>query len=383
MNPTTTSNRLPRQSVPAAKIDFLPEDRQWIAERIQEVLVSGQLTLGKYGAAFEEKFASFCGAKHAVAVNSGTAALEIIFRILDTEGKEVLVPANTNYATVAAIVRAGGIPVLLDTDPESFAIAPEEAERRLTPRTIGMVVVHIGGVVSRRMRELQELAKRRGIWLVEDAAHAHGSSYDGTSAGSFGIAGAFSFYPTKVMTCGEGGMVVTNDDTIAKEARLYRDQGKASFTQNVHVRLGYNWRLSEPHAIIGLCHLNRLPDMILARRHIASLYDDALEGWDSITPIKIPERGICNYYKYLVLPHGSLDRKALKATLRNQYGVSLSGEVYEEPIQKQPVFERYAHYPLPVSEDICARHLCLPVFASMTAEQAKQVVSALRATLGQ
>jgi perosamine synthetase len=383
MNPTTTSNRPPRQSVPAAKIDFLPEDRQWIAERIQEVLASGQLTLGKYGAAFEEKFASFCGVKHAVAVNSGTAALEIIFRILDTEGKEVLVPANTNYATVAAVVRAGGIPVLLDTDPESFATAPDEVERRLTPRTVGMVVVHIGGVVSRRMRELQELGKRRGIWLVEDAAHAHGSSYDGTSAGSFGIAGAFSFYPTKVMTCGEGGMIVTNDDSVAKEAHLYRDQGKASFTQNVHIRLGYNWRLSEPHAIIGLCHLNRLPDMILARRHIASLYDDALKGWDSLTPIKIPESGICNYYKYLVLPQDTLDRKALKATLRNQYGVSLSGEVYEEPIQKQPVFERYAHYPLPVSEDICARHLCLPVFASMTAEQAKQVISALKATLSQ
>jgi perosamine synthetase len=380
---STTSNPLPGPSVPAAKIDFLPEDRQWIAERIQEVLTSGQLTLGKYGAAFEEKFASFCGVKHAVAVNSGTAALEIIFRILETEGKEVLVPANTNYATVAAVVRAGGIPVLLDTDPESFAIAPEEVERRLTPGTVGMVVVHIGGVVSRRMRELQELAKRRGIWLVEDAAHAHGSSYDGTSAGSFGIAGAFSFYPTKVMTCGEGGMIVTNDDSIAEEARLYRDQGKASFTQNVHIRLGYNWRLSEPHAIIGLCHLNRLPDMILARRHIASFYDEALKDWDSLTLIKIPEREICNYYKYLVLPQHSLDRKALKTTLRNQYGVSLSGEVYEEPIQRQPVFERYAHYPLPVSEDICARHLCLPVFASMTAEQAKQVVSALRATLGQ
>jgi perosamine synthetase len=377
VNPASLS----AQTVPAAKIDFLAEDRLWIAERIQEVLESGQLTLGKYGAAFEERFAALCGTKHGIAVNSGTAALEILLRTLAIEGKEVLVPTNTNYATVAAVVRAGGCPVLMDTDPGSLGTAPEEVKRRITPHTVGVVVVHIGGIVSGRMREIQKLTEHHGLWLIEDAAHAHGSSFGGISAGAFGIAGAFSFYPTKVMTSAEGGMIVTNDERLAQEARIYRDQGKISFTQNLHIRLGYNWRLSEPHAIIGLRHLERLPEMIQGRQRIAAIYDAALAGWEALMPVKVPSQGVSNYYKYLVIPRHPCDRQALKATLRERFGVSLSGEVYEIPIHKQPIFERYASYALPVSEDLCRRHLCLPVFSGMTEAQAHQVIEALRATL--
>jgi len=215
----------PGRTVPAARIEFRPEDRRWIAGRIEEILESGQLTLGPYGRAFEEGFAKLCGVEHAVAVNSGTAALEISLRALGVEGRDVLVPANTFFATVAAVVHAGGRPVLTDTDPETFGTAPEEIERRLTPDSVGFVVVHIGGVVTPRMPELQELARRKGLFLVEDAAHAHGSSFDGTAAGAFGAAAAFSFYPTKVMTAAEGGMITTNDARVAEEARIYRDQG--------------------------------------------------------------------------------------------------------------------------------------------------------------
>ena len=135
-------------AVPAARIQFLPEDRAWIAERIQEVLASGQLTLGRYGAEFERRFAALCGTKHAVAVNSGTSALEIILRSLGVEGRDVLVPTNTFFATAAAVVHAGGRPVLVDMDADSFGISPEEVERRLTPKTAGIVAVHIGGLVS-------------------------------------------------------------------------------------------------------------------------------------------------------------------------------------------------------------------------------------------
>ncbi|MBW1684608.1 MAG: DegT/DnrJ/EryC1/StrS family aminotransferase [Deltaproteobacteria bacterium] len=372
----------PTQTVPAARIEFLPEDRRWIADRIEEILESGQLTLGKYGAAFEEKFAELCGVKHAVAVNSGTAALEISLRALGVEGRDVLVPANTFFATVAAVVHAGARPVLMDTEPETFATAPEEIERRITPNTAGVIVVHIGGLVSPRMAELQEVVQRKGIWLLEDAAHGHGSSFDGTSAGAFGIAGAFSFYPTKVMTAAEGGMITTNDDRLNDEARIYRDQGKASFTQNAHTRLGYNWRLAETNAVIGLRHLERLPAMIRSRQRIAALYDAALADFGGLTPLRIPEGGVCNYYKYVAITKQKTDRKSLKADLRGTYGVSLAGEVYEEPVQRQPIFERYAEYPLPVSEDVCSNHICLPVFSGMTDEQAKQVIDALKRTIG-
>ncbi len=372
----------PQHNVPAARIQFLPEDRLWIAEKIQEVLASGQLTLGRYGAEFEQKFAAFCGMQFAVAVNSGTSSLEIILRSLGIEGKDVLVPTNTFFATAAAIIHAGANPILVDMDPESFAVRPEDIEKKLTPRTAAVIVVHVGGLVSRRMPELVDLAARKGISLIEDAAHAHGSSFAGTSAGAFGIAGSFSFYPTKVMTCAEGGMIVTNQRQLADEARIYRDQGKASFTQNAHVRMGYNWRMSEPHAIIGLRHLERLPAMIAERQRIAQLYDVAFERLHNVKTLSVPSGGKCNYYKYIAILRERRDRKELKAHLRGSFGVSLAGEVYEEPLHKQPVFEKYSSGPLPVAEDLCARHICLPIFSGMTDGEARQVVQALAETIG-
>ena len=367
----------PGLAVPAARIDFQPEDRRWIADRIEEILATGQLTLGPWGAEFENEFAHLCGVEHAVAVNSGTAALEIALRAVGVAGRRVLVPANTFFATAAAVVHAGATPVFMDTDPATFGTAPEEIERRLDADTAAVIVVHIGGYVSPRMPEIQALLERRGVALVEDAAHAHGSSCGGTAAGAFGAVGAFSFYPTKVMTSGEGGMLVTNDADIAAEARIHRDQGKASFTQNAHTRMGYNWRMSEPNAIIGIRHLQRLADMIAARRRIAAIYDAGLLGLPGITTVIPAAAGpVCNYYKYLVRIDAGVDRRELKQTLKQRYGVSLSGEVYDTPLHLQPVFERYHQHPLQQAEQICARHVCLPVFASMSDAQAEHVVSA-------
>ncbi len=368
--------------IPAAKIQFAEEDRAWIADRIQEVLASGQLTLGKYGAEFEKQFARLCGVGHGIAVNSGTSALEILFRSLGIEGKKVLVPTNTFFATAAAVVHAGGIPVLMDMDPESFGTHPEAVEKSMTAGTVGIAVVHIGGIVSSQMPALVELAHRKGLWLVEDAAHAHGSSFRSISAGAFGIGGSFSFYPTKVMTSAEGGMIVTNDDRLAEESRIYRDQGKKSFTENAHVRMGYNWRMSEPHAIIGLRHLMRLEAMIADRRAIAALYDSELSECRNLYTLRAPQDGVCNYYKYIAVLKEKRNRKELKAVLRERYGVSLAGEVYEEPLHRQPVFEKFAAGPLPISEDLCSRHICLPIFSGMQAEDALQVVRALKEVIG-
>jgi len=367
--------------VPAARIEFLPADRAWIGERIQEVLATGQLTLGRYGTEFGLKFAQLCGLPHGIAVNSGTSALEIILRSLGVEGREVIVPTNTFFATAAAIVHAGGTPVFADIEPEHLSIDVESLEPLLTAKTAGIIAVHIGGIISSQMPALADLALKKGLWLVEDAAHAHGSSNRGVSAGAFGIAGAFSFYPTKVMTSGEGGMIVTADTRLAEEARIYRDQGKASFTQNAHVRMGYNWRMSEPHAIIGLRHLERLPAMISDRQRVAAHYDSALREFRNLVPLRVPAGGICNYYKYIAVLKERIDRGALKARLRERYAVSLSGEVYEEPLHRQPVFQKYATRPLPVAEDLCARHICLPVYSGMSTSEVCQVVDAMKEVL--
>lgn len=384
--PNAAPVEAPARTVPAARIQFLPEDRAWIAARIEEVLESGQLTLGKYGAELERRFAALCGTRHAIAVSSGTSALEIILRSLGVAGRDVLVPTNTFFATAAAVVHAGGRPVLVDMDPDTFGIRPADVERALTANTAGVVAVHIGGLISPRIGELQELARRKGIWLVEDAAHAHGSSHGGVAAGAFGIAASFSFYPTKVMTAAEGGMIVTDDDRLDAEARIYRDQGKASFTRNAHTHMGYNWRLSEPHAIIGLRHLERLPAMIADRRRIAAIYDAGLAGHAGdgrrLRPLAAPPGDVCNYYKYIVVLPAGTDRAALKQALRERHRVALAGEVYEVPLHEQPVFREYAGAPLPVAADLCARHICLPVFAGMEERDAEQVLRALAELAG-
>ena len=382
MTAPSASPREPKPlRVPPAQVHVPASDREEILRKIDQALASGQLTLGAIGREFEERFAAYHGAKHAIAVNSGTSAIEIPLRALGVEGREVLVPANTFFATAAGVIAAGARPKFVDCNPATMAIDVEAARAAIGPDTAGVVVVHIGGLVTPDIHDLKTLCDDHGMFLFEDAAHAHGSSLGSRMAGTFGAAGSFSFYPTKVITSGEGGMILTDDDHLADEARAYRDQGKASFTANVHTHLGYNWRMSEPHAAIGLSQLGRLDEFIAHRQRIAKIYDDALSEL-ALRPLEVPSDAGCNYYKYIAfLPEGT-DRAALKQTLRNEHGVGLSGEVYELPLNKQPVFAPWVDGPLPAAERICASHICLPISAVLTEEQAELVVASLRATLG-
>ncbi len=362
--------------VPPAKIHIPEEDRREILAAIDEALASGQLTIGKHGAAFEEAFARTAGTKQAIATSSGTSALEIIFRAIDVAGGEVIVPTNTFFATPAAVMHAGGTVRFAECDPATYSIDVDHARSLMGPRTRAVVVVHIGGVITPRIRELRQMCDRAGVPLIEDAAHAHGSTFEGEPAGSFGLAAAFSFYPTKVITSGEGGMIATDDERINEQARVYRDQGKAGFTSNFHTLLGNNWRMSEPHAIIGRSQLARLPEFIAARQRIAAIYDRELPT-TGVTPLRIPDGSSCNYYKYIAMPPAGVERAALKKTLREQNDVGLSGEVYEAPCHLQPVFGPQEAGALPVAEEICARHICLPVSAVMTDEDARYVVASI------
>jgi dTDP-4-amino-4,6-dideoxygalactose transaminase len=348
--------------VPAAAIHFPDADRAEILRQIDECLRSGQLTLGAIGRTLEDEFAARHAVAHAVAVSSGTSALEIVVRALGAAGREVLVPANTFFATAAAVIAAGARPRFVDCDPATLCVDPASVERAIGPDTAGLVVVHIGGLISPAVLELQRICAERGLWLVEDAAHAHGADLGGSPAGTFGVAGAFSFYPTKVMAGGEGGMIVTSDEHLAEEARIYRDQGKASFTANVHTRLGYNWRMSEPHAAIALSQLRRLDEFIDHRRHVAARYDAGLAE-TGLRAVAMPAGARSNYYKYVAYLPAGVDRALLKKRLRGEWGVALSGEVYDTPLHQQPVFAEWADGPLPGAEEICARHVCLPVSA--------------------
>ncbi|MBV6699061.1 DegT/DnrJ/EryC1/StrS aminotransferase family protein [Kitasatospora aureofaciens] len=365
--------------VPAARIVFDESDRTAVADAVAEILATGALTLGPWTERFEQAFAAEHGASHAVAVASGTAALEVILRSIGVRDRDVVVPAVTFYATAGAVLHAGGRPVIADVDPATLALAPDTLEAALTPDTAAVVLVHIGGLITPDVDALRAVCDRRGIPLVEDAAHAHGSSIGGRAAGSFGLAGAFSFYPTKVTTSGEGGMILTESPELRDEARIYRDQGKGSFTTNHHVLPGYSWRMSELNAAVGAVHLRRIKEFIETRRAVARRYDAALAGLDGLDPVLEPAGCRSNYYKYVALLPRGVERADFKRAVAEEYGVRLSGEVYDLPLHLQPVLAPYRRGPLPAAEDVCARQICLPVHSDMTEDEADQVVEAVSA----
>jgi len=374
-----------RHEIPPARPYFSPEDIERIKGYIGEILRSGWLTLGAFTRRFEQEFAMLCGVEHAVAVSSGTSALEIAYRCLGVRsGAEVLVPTNTFSATAAAIIFAGGRPVLTDIDPRTLCVGEEEVKERITGRAKGVVVVHVGGLVCPDIKAIREVCEDHGLFLVEDAAHAHGSALDGQRAGSFGHAGCFSFYPTKVMTTGEGGMITTDDDALAERARRLRDQGKESFGSNLIVDLGYNWRMPEVCAAIGLVQLDGLERAIASRRRIARYYDAALSKVDGIRPLEVPSNIYCNYYKYVAFLDGGIDRDLFKVRLR-EMGVRCGGEVYWPPLHLQPLYRRLLgtrEGDFPSAEEACRRMVCLPMFTGMSDEDARYVADCVAEVLG-
>jgi len=373
--------------VPSARVVFPASDRAEIAAAVTEMLASGALTLGPYTRKFEAAFAAahtgprtpVHSGPHAVAVASGTAALTIALLGLGVRGREVVVPANTFYATAAAVLQAGARPVFADVDAGTFALSPATTAAALTPRTAAVVAVHIGGLIPPQIDELRALCDERAVALVEDAAHAHGATFDGRFAGSFGTVAAFSFYPTKVVTSGEGGMVLTRSEELAQEARIYRDQGKGAFSANHHVRPGSAWRMSELHAATGLVHLRRMEEFIARRRAVAARYDKALADLDGLQPLAEPLGCRSNIYKYIALLPPGLDRARFKSELAGRFQVNLSGEVYDLPLHRQPVLAEYAGPPLPVAEELAARHICLPVHSDMTDSEVDEVLTAVAA----
>ncbi len=379
-------------SVQAARVVFRESDRAEIATAITEILASGVLTLGPYTRAFEGAFAAAHHASHAVATSSGTSALEILLRSLNVAGRDVIVPANTFYATAAAVISAGGRPVFADIDASTFALSPRTVSAALTPDTAAVVLVHIGGLITPAAGELAELCRGARVDLVEDAAHAHGATFDGQFAGSFGIAAAFSFYPTKVVTSGEGGMIVTSCGELADEARIYRDQGKGSFGANHHIRHGYAWRMSEQNAVTGLIHLRAMASSIDRRREVAARYNAGLAagagaagaGDQPLQPLAEPAGCVSNIYKYIAVLDPAIDRSWYRDRLATRHDVRLAGEVYDLPLHLQPIFKEYAlGTSLPVAEDLCTRHICLPVHSDMRDEEIEQVLAGVHEVTGE
>jgi perosamine synthetase len=362
--------------IPAQRYDFPDEDIELVLDRFRELLTSRSfLSNGRYVGQFEAEFAQLTGSSHAVATSNGTAALEVILRSIGVAGAEVIVPTNTFAATVFAVLHGGGRVVFADC-ADDMNVNPDDVERRITARTKAVIAVHVGGLVSESILTLKELCQARGIALIEDAAHAHGSTFDGRAAGGFGEAAAFSFFSTKVITTGEGGMIVTDREDIADAARVICDQGKVG-GRNFHEVEGHNWRMTEFQAIVGLAQLDRLSAFIRERRRVARIYDERLRNaHPDVRPIPIPARSGPNYYKYVVVVDGH-EPNRLASRLADDFGVKLGGFVYDVPCHEQPVFAAFAPGRLPRAEHLCRHHICPPIYPSLTDRDANYVAEAV------
>jgi len=365
------------QNIPPCKYYFPSEKIDWALEKYKEILKTGAfLTNGKYCEEFEEKYAKYNGSKYAVSTSNGTSALEAMFSAIGVNGFDVIVPTNTFAATAFAVVKAGGRPVFADCTHD-LTVDPQDVKNKITEKTKAVVTVHIGGLISPHTYDLIEICKKKGVTLVEDAAHAHGSELDKKKAGTFGAAGGFSFFSTKVMTTGEGGMMVTDNEEIYEKARLLRDQSKAG-GREYHEMIGSNWRMTEFQALLGLIQLELLDKFIEERNRIARIFSKGLENVSTLKPLEIPKNVRHNFYKYVIFAPRGFDREALRQKLRNEYGVRLSGCVYELPCHLQPIFKELKTGNLPVAEDLCTRHICPPIYTTMTDDEAVYVADSIR-----
>lgn len=368
--------------VPGARPYFPEADLPAVLDDVRAVLRSGVLTSGVYTGRFEEEFAKYLGVKHAVLVNSGTAALEIALRSLGVgEGDEVIVPTNTFLSSANAVIFAGGRPVLADIDSDTLCIDLNDVRKRLTEKTVGVMVVHIAGLVCPQIEALSDLCGDKKLFLIEDAAHAHGAIFNGRKAGSFGEAGCFSFYPTKVMTTGEGGMVCTNREDLFEQFRLLRNHGTNSM--GLQVELGYNWRLSEVNAVLGVHQLRRLEEFIEKRNVIAEMYQEGLDEVDGIVFFEVPKQMRHSYYKFPVKLRSASLAKVLVRKMRDDYDVEL-GRVYYPPCHLEPLYVKlfgYTEGSFPVAEEVLKRTVCLPIYVQMQKGEVDYVIDSLKKAL--
>lgn len=358
--------------IPPFELYFPKEDVLAFQKYAKEILHSGMLTLGKHTVEFEKRCSSVLGCRFAVAINSGTGAIEVALRAAGIRDAEVIVPTNTFSATATAAIFAGNKVRLADIGKDSLCASYDTIEARVNSSTKAVIVVHIAGIICPDIERIAGLCESKGILLIEDAAHAFGSTYVGKSAGMFGVAGCFSFYPTKVVTSGEGGLIATDDLTIDTRARIMRDQGKESFSSNLIIELGCNWRMSEFNAAVGVLSVRRIREVVQHRNHIASIYGGILKESKTVKVIEPPKGSISNYYKYVILLDAKIDREEFKRQMRAR-GVSCSGEVYSPPLHLQPFFQRLLGTEkgdFPVAEDICSRMICLPMHQGISDDAA-------------
>jgi perosamine synthetase len=358
---------------------FPPEEQARLAVELRDILDS-RLAMGPRVAAFEREFSAFCDRPYGVAFPSCTAAMEAALAAFDVgPGDEVLVPVQTFIATGMVVTLAGARPVFTEIAADTFSMDFEDAWSRVTDRTRGAIVVHFGGLIAPGFPAFVERMRASGRFVLEDVAHAPGATLGGQKAGSFGDAGCFSFYSTKVMTTGEGGMLVTARPDLCATARSLQHRGRdMNDPDELYIRPGRNNRFTEISAAMGLSQLHCLPDFLATRRMVAATYDRSLAETDLVLVLPGQAGSQSSFWRYVVFPAGDLDRVELRDRLAGD-GISIDW-AYDPPLHLQPVYQRLLGTRagmLPRSEALLSRHVCLPVHARMREQDARYVAGRL------
>ncbi len=372
-----------KREIPGAQPHFFGCDEE-ILRDIAVVLKSGMLTQGRFLEKFETSFASMVGSKFGVGVNSGGAALELIFKAIGVKGKKVIVPTNTFVATPASVIQAGGDVIFADIEEDTLCLDPEDVAKRLTPDTVAIVIVHMFGMVSAGIEKLQKICQERDIFLIEDAAHAHGASYKGVCAGMLGAAAAFSFFGTKILTTGEGGVVTTNNQALYRSLLKLRNHGRILGDEEFDM-VSNNYRLSEIPAILGCHQVDFLGENVSHRRKVADRYCAGLQENKQLRLLVPPSETRHSYWRFPIYVNESIDRNQFQKIISEKYKIRLTW-MYDPLCHLQPIYKDMYKTRLgdfPVAEKCMARLICLPCHMGVSLQDVDDICYAVRSCLSE
>lgn len=348
-----------------------------VTDTIKSGWISSQ---GAYIEEFEKKFSHFCGAKYGIATSNGTTAIHLALAALGIgPGDEVIVPAMTFVATANPVSYTGATPIFVDSEFDTWNIDPEKIKEKITRNTKAIIPVHLYGHPA-NMKEIVNIAGKYGLYIVEDAAEAHGALCNGKRVGSIGDAGCFSFFANKVITTGEGGMIVTNNHELVKKARILRDHGASKRRKYHHPWLGYNYRLTNIQAALGVAQFNRIESILARKRQIAALYKKQLKKLVPLITLPPEEKWAKNiYWMYSILINGK-GKKGRTYLMKELKRRGVETRPFFFPIHRLKRFGYQDH--LPVAEYLGNTGINLPSSATVTDEQVKYISNQIIEVLG-
>ncbi len=361
---------------------FTYEEKERVKQEVSKIL-DNSLSMGPNVIEFQREFSKKMKINHSIAMNSCTSALEAAIQYFDVSGKEVIVPCQSFIATAMAVILSGGKPVFAEIKKETMCLDMEDIKKKINSNTKGIIVVHMAGNISPDLYDLYNFCKCNNLFLIEDAAHTPGSKLIDKYAGTIGDVGCFSFYPSKIITCGEGGMLTTSNDEIAKFAKSYQNRGRdMSVDEEIYTNPGRNVRMTEISAFLGRIQLANLDKYLENRRRIASIYINALNDHDEIFLVAPKNLHQSSFWKFPIILNDRFNRDKILMELNNK-GIKADA-AYKPPLHLQPVIKRILNINdnhLPFSEKILRQHICLPCHQRMSNDDANYVVDTLLETL--